>query len=93
MFEKDAEEYAEKVYGSSTEIDHYGIADAFKDGVEFGYNKAKAESEDQIKQIEKVSDYNVDQLAKAKDIIQQFLIQNPISDWLIEKAERFSKGE
>ena len=40
MFEKDAEEYAEKVYGSSTEIDHYGIADAFQDGAEFGYNKA-----------------------------------------------------
>ena len=40
MFEKEAEEYAEKVYGSSTEIDHYGIADAFKDGAEFGYNKA-----------------------------------------------------
>lgn len=39
MFEKEAEEYAEKVYGSSTEIDHYGIADAFKDGAEFGYNK------------------------------------------------------
>ena len=43
MFEKEAEEYAEKVYGSSTEIDHYGIADAFQDGAEFGYNKCKEE--------------------------------------------------
>ena len=90
MFEKDAEEYqiANTDYSKTD-----SIADAFQDGAEFGYNKAKAESEDQIKQIEKVSDYNADQLAKAKDIIQQFLIQNPISDWLIEKAERFSKGE
>ena len=47
MFEKEAEEYAEKVYGSSTEIDHYGIADAFKDGAEFGYNKSKEEMQAQ----------------------------------------------
>lgn len=44
MFEKEAEEYAKKVYGNSTEMDYYGIADAFKDGAEFGYNKAKEES-------------------------------------------------
>ena len=40
MFEKEAKVYADKVYGNRTEIDHYGIADAFQDGAEFGYNKA-----------------------------------------------------
>lgn len=35
----------------------------------------------------------MEQLAQAKDIIHQFLIQNPISDWLIEKAEQFLKEE
>ena len=32
-----------------------------------------------------------DQLTKAKDLIHQFLIQNPISDWLPKKAEQFLK--
>ena len=40
MFEKKAKEYAEKVYGNSTEMDYYGIAYAFEDGAEFGYYKA-----------------------------------------------------
>lgn len=40
MFEKEAKEYADKVYGNRTEMDYYGIADAFQDGAEFGYNKA-----------------------------------------------------
>ena len=31
------------------------------------------------------------QLAIAKDLIHQFLIQNPISDWLPKKAEQFLK--
>lgn len=53
--------------------------------------KVEEQLREQIKQIEKVSDYNADQLTKAKDIIQQFLIQNPISDWLVEKAEKFIK--
>ena len=30
-------------------------------------------------------------LTKAKDLIHQFLIQNPISDWLPKKAEQFLK--
>lgn len=38
MFEKEADKYAEKVYENRTEIDHYGIADAFQEGAEFGYN-------------------------------------------------------
>ena len=40
MFEEEAKEYADKVYGNRTEMDHYGIAGAFQDGAEFGYNKA-----------------------------------------------------
>ena len=34
----------------------------------------------------------LDQLTIAKDLIHQFLIQNPISDWLPKKAEQFLKG-
>lgn len=40
MFEKEAEEYANKEYEMSSFVDHYGIADAFQEGAEFGYNKA-----------------------------------------------------
>ena len=40
--------------------------------------------EKQIADLEK-------QLEVAKDLIHQFLIQNPISDWLPKKAERFLK--
>lgn len=42
-FEKEAEEYAKEVYGNRTDIDHYGIPEAFQNGAEFGYNKAKEE--------------------------------------------------
>lgn len=44
MFEKEAKEYADKVYENRTEMDHYGIAGAFQDGAEFGYNKTLKET-------------------------------------------------
>ena len=50
MFEKEAKEYADNVYGNRTEIDHYGIADAFQDGADFGYNKANEWYDLKIKQ-------------------------------------------
>lgn len=40
--------------------------------------------------ITKKNEYK-DQLEVAKDLIYQFLIQNPISDWLPKKAENFLK--
>ena len=40
MFEKEAEEYAKEVYGNRTDLDYYGIPEAFQNGAEFGYNKA-----------------------------------------------------
>ena len=56
MFEKEAKVYADKVYGNRTEIDHYGIADAFQDGAEFGYNKAFVEADKNLKAV--VADFN-----------------------------------
>jgi hypothetical protein len=50
MFEKEAEEYANKEYEMSSFVDHYGIADAFQEGAEFGYNKAKEEVEDSYRE-------------------------------------------
>ena len=55
-----------------------------------------ADLEEQIKQIEKVSDYNADQLTKAKDIIQNIIRVtwgegwNYSLDWKV-KAEQFLK--
>ena len=59
MFEKEAKEYADKVYGNRTEMDHYGIADAFQEGAEFGYNKANEELGER--------------LDKAKEMLEQFI--------------------
>ena len=44
MFEKEAEFYAREKYSPKTDIFIIAVADdAFKDGAEFGYNKAKKE--------------------------------------------------
>ena len=51
MFEKEAKEYAKKVYGNSTEMDHYGIADAFEDGADFGYNKVNEWHKQEVNDI------------------------------------------
>ena len=51
--------------------------DGFNDGYDAGYNKALVSI--------------TEQLETAEDLIHQFLIQNPISDWLSKKAEQFLK--
>ena len=44
MFEKESEYYAREKYSSNTDPFIIAVADdAFKDGAEFGYNKAKEE--------------------------------------------------
>ena len=48
------------------------------------YKKAETKKDVTIRQQKK-------QLTIAKDLIHQFLIQNPISDWLPKKAEQFLK--
>ena len=49
MFEKEAEEYDKKVFVKDFEY-HYEIQEAYKDGAEFGYNKAKVEVEDSYRE-------------------------------------------
>jgi len=51
MFEKEAEEYAIKEYEMSSFVDHYGIADAFQEGAEFGYNKANEWNKQEVNDI------------------------------------------
>ena len=58
------------------------IADLEKENAEL---KEKLNFRTQYYQGEKAKD----QLTIAKDLIHQFLIQNPISDWLPKKAEQF----
>ncbi len=66
MFEKEAEEYVDR-----TNNNDY-TADAFKDGAEYGYNKAKEE----FRICEQNADAYYDKLQKAKRIIQEFLELN-----------------
>jgi hypothetical protein len=44
MFEKEAEEYANRFWGNKESLDRACTIDNFKDGAEFGYNKGKAET-------------------------------------------------
>ena len=46
---------------------------------------------DEVEKWEKVNADLRKQLEVAKDLIHQFLIQNPISVWLPKKAEQFLK--
>ena len=66
MFEKEAEEYVDR-----TNNNDY-TADAFKDGAEYGYNKAKEE----FRICEQNADTYYDKLQKAKRIIQELLELN-----------------
>ena len=50
MFEKEAEYYAKEKYSPNTDPFIIAVADdAFKDGAEFGYNKANEEHEEKCK--------------------------------------------
>ena len=73
MFEKEAEEYIKEHTFFDEE---YGVQSLdvvsktiFKDGAEFGYNKANKE----FKICEQNADAYYDKLQKAKQIIQEFL--------------------
>ena len=71
MFEKEAEEYGlqQALWCTSDSGD---LREAFKDGAEFGYNKANEE----FKICEQNADTYYDKLQKAKQIIQEFLELN-----------------
>ena len=80
MFEKEAEEYLKAQCQKRKEefvirMPDVYIADiprAYKDGAEFGYNKANEE----FKICEQNADTYYDKLQKAKQIIQEFLELN-----------------
>ena len=63
MFEKEAEKYISNLDECRTKD---LMRDAFKDGVEFGYNKAFVEADKNLKAI--VADFN-----KAKELIKEML--------------------
>ena len=81
MFEKEAEEYYEDVtvgtFQECTENFADAVLTAYKDGAEFGYNKAKKELEEFIVSHRKERDYVFDawhkQIEYAKTIIQDLL--------------------
>ena len=52
MFEKEAEEYADKDFGMYEPTDHerYAKETDWRNGAEFGYNKAKVEVEDSYRE-------------------------------------------
>lgn len=81
MFEKEAEEYLEKekdkgYYWVTQEMEQSEldtiVDESFKDGAEFGWNKANKE----FKICEQNADAYYDKLQKAKQIIQEFLELN-----------------
>ena len=63
MFEKEAEKYISNLDECRTKD---LMRDAFKDGAEFGYNKAFVEADKNLKAI--VADFN-----KAKELIKEML--------------------
>ena len=69
------------------------IADLEKENAELRNNgfTVSAMTEQQLKAALEKGEQLEKQLEVAKDLIHQFLIQNPISDWLPKKAEQFLK--
>ena len=75
MFEKDAEEYAENTienwnYRFSDEIE-YKIKQTFKDGAEFGYNKAKEELEEKYKETICNSEMNLNSVTERLEELEK----------------------
>ena len=84
MFEKEAEKYISNFDECRTKD---LMRDAFKDGAEFGYNKAFVEADKNLKAI--VADFN-----KAKELIKEMLSILPKENIegvyeITEKAEEF----
>ena len=87
MFEKEAEKYISNLDECRTKD---LMRDAFKDGAEFGYNKAFVEADKNLKAI--VADFN-----KAKELIKEMLSILPKENIegvyeITEEAEQFLKG-
>ena len=84
MFEKEAEKYISNLDECRTKD---LMRDAFKDGAEFGYNKAFVEADKNLKAI--VADFN-----KAKELIKEMLSILPKENIegiyeITEEAEEF----
>ena len=84
MFEKEAEKYISNLDECRTKD---LMRDAFKDGAEFGYNKAFVEADKNLKAI--VADFN-----KAKELIKEMLSILPKENIkgiyeITEEAEQF----
>ena len=92
MFEKEAEEAGnEKIKGNYqfARCARKSYKDGFKDGAEFGYNKAFVEADKNLKAI--VTDFN-----KAKELIKEMLSILPKENIegiyeITEEAEQFLK--
>ena len=83
MFEKEAEKYTSNLDECRTK----DLMRAFKDGAEFGYNKAFVEADKNLKAI--VTDFN-----KAKELIKEMLSILPKENIegiyeITEEAEQF----
>ena len=59
MFEKEAEEYADWFWGASPSAQR-AIIQAYQQGAEFGYNKAKGELEERNAKLEKETNLKPD---------------------------------
>ena len=86
MFEKEAEKYISNFDECRTKD---LMRDAFKDGAEFGYNKAFVEADKNLKAI--VADFN-----KAKELIKEMLSILPKENIegiyeITEEAEQFTR--
>ena len=98
MFEKEAEEYANKNiptgdfgYRSVDDV-HYDVKQAYRAGAEFGYNKAFVEADKNLKAI--VTDFN-----KAKELIQDLVASLEVIDGeqirelkVVKEAEQFLRN-
>lgn len=73
MFEKEAEEYAKQnnpaEYG--VRATHFTVLNSFKDGAEFGYNKAKEEMQEQGLALQSDMDKTIEQNISLKEQIEK----------------------
>ena len=83
----------EKVTLESLDVVSAKMNDLEKENAELRNNgfTVSAMTEQQLKAALEKGEQLEKQLEVAKDLIHQFLIQNPISDWLPKKAEQFLK--
>jgi hypothetical protein len=105
MFEKEAEEYAKQnnpaEYG--VRATHFTVLNSFKDGAEFGYNKAKEETQELGLALQSDMDKTIEQnivlkkqIEKMKNVLQRWYNQHSdktytrtFYDELIKATEEF----